>query len=81
MKILLLALGVVIGIAALAGRAEAQNYPWCAVLNTGDASYNCGFTTLEQCQATVSGIGGSCMANTTYNANATATPRNHWQNR
>jgi Protein of unknown function (DUF3551) len=79
MKILTLALGAVIGIAALAGRAEAQNYPWCAVLNTGDASYNCGFVTFQQCLATVSGIGGTCMVNTTYNP--AATPRPHWQNR
>ena len=75
MKILTLALGAVIGIAALAGPAEAQNYPWCAVLNTGDASYNCGFVSFEQCLATVRGIGGTCMVNTTYNP--AATPRPH----
>ncbi len=34
-------------------------YPWCANYG-GDASgsSNCGFLTLEQCRATVSGIGG-----------------------
>ena len=35
-------------------------YPWCAVYS-GDAggASNCGFSTLAQCRATVSGIGGS----------------------
>jgi hypothetical protein len=79
MKILPLALGAVIGLAALTGRAEAQNYPWCAVLNTGDAAYNCGFVSFEQCLATVRGIGGTCMVNTTYAP--AATPRPYWRNR
>jgi len=78
MKMLPLALGLAVGFTALAGRAEAQNYPWCAVLNTGDASYNCGFNTFEQCIATVRGIGGTCMVNTTYPG---ATPRPGWRNR
>ena len=79
MKTLTLALSAVIGIAALAGRAEAQNYPWCAVYDTGDATYNCGFVTFEQCLATVRGIGGTCMANTTYNP--AVSPRPRWHNR
>jgi hypothetical protein len=35
-------------------------YPWCAVYNgeAGGAS-NCGFLTIEQCRATVSGKAGS----------------------
>jgi Protein of unknown function (DUF3551) len=43
-------------------------YPWCAVYggNMGGAS-NCGFLTIEQCMATVSGIGGSCEPNQFYN--------------
>ena len=47
------------------GSAEIY-YPWCAVLDTGDAAYNCGFVTIEQCRATVSGIGGSCDPNPWY---------------
>ncbi len=31
---------------------------YCAVLNVGGTT--CGFTTFQQCMATVSGIGGSC---------------------
>lgn len=79
MKIVPLALGATIGIVALAGPAAAQNYPWCAVLDTGDASYNCGFVSFEQCMATVRGIGGTCMVNTTYTP--VATPRPRWPNR
>ncbi len=40
-------------------------YPWCA--NYGrDGGSNCGFSTFEQCMATVSGIGGSCDPNPFY---------------
>jgi len=48
--------------------AQAQNYPWCAHYGSpmGDGGTNCGFTTLQQCLATVSGIGGSCDRNTQY---------------
>jgi hypothetical protein len=77
MRHLPLALGVLIGVAGLAGRAEAQNYPWCAILTVGDAAYNCGFVSYDQCMATVRGIGGMCMVNNTYNANPPATPRRH----
>jgi hypothetical protein len=31
---------------------------------------NCGFSTLEQCRATVSGIGGSCEPNLFYPGSA-----------
>ena len=48
------------------GHAQTSPYRWCAVLNMGDAAYNCGFTTIEQCRATVSGIGGYCEINPFY---------------
>lgn len=49
-------------------------YPWCANYG-GDASgaSNCGFLTLEQCRATVSGIGGFCEHNQFYNPRPGAT--------
>jgi len=53
-------------------------YPWCAVYG-GDASgsSNCGFLTIEQCRATVSGIGGFCGPNQFYNPrNPAARARN-----
>ncbi|HET7167138.1 MAG TPA: DUF3551 domain-containing protein [Pseudolabrys sp.] len=43
-------------------------YRWCAVYG-GDAggASNCGFLTIEQCRANVSGIGGFCEPNQFYN--------------
>jgi hypothetical protein len=37
----------------------------------GDVAYNCGFDTREQCMASVSGIGGFCQPNNTYQAPST----------
>jgi Protein of unknown function (DUF3551) len=82
----------------LSTEALAQNtvafphdpYPWCAVYS-GDAggASNCGFLTIEQCRATVSGIGGFCEPNQFYNpgkpsrtpyrqAGAGAAAAGHW---
>jgi hypothetical protein len=36
----------------------ADPYKWCAVETSGGT--NCGFVTIEQCRATISGVGGSC---------------------
>ena len=65
MRLPALALAVSVACAASTG-AHAQNYPWCAVLNMGDNSYNCGFTTYQQCMVTISGIGGFCERNTQF---------------
>ena len=37
-------------------------YPWCAQYSGGEmgGGRNCGFSALEQCRVTVSGIGGFC---------------------
>jgi hypothetical protein len=46
-----------------AENTEAEGpYPWCADLGL-DLGINCGFATLEQCRAAISGIGGQCYAN------------------
>ncbi len=42
-----------------------STYPWCAQYR-GAGARNFGFSTLEQCRATVSGIGGYCEANPMY---------------
>jgi hypothetical protein len=51
-------------------------YPWCAVYGGrfGGAS-NCGFSTWNQCMATVSGIGGFCQRNSFYNPRPSARSR------
>ena len=68
MKLALSILGLLAATAAFGTRAEAQNYPWCAYYGGRGFSggTNCGFTTFEQCRATVSGIGGFCAQNTQY---------------
>jgi hypothetical protein len=49
------------------GPAAADPYRWCAVLGTtADLGTNCYFMTLEQCQATISGVGGFCTPNNFY---------------
>jgi len=51
----------------LARPAAAIEYPWCAQYSgMGDGGRNCGFSTVEQCTATVSGIGGFCEPNLFY---------------
>lgn len=75
----LVATGILVG--GSAGRAEAQDYPWCAHLSVGDESLNCGFVTLDQCKATVSGIGGFCAPNTTYRGPAWTSAPGHWARR
>ena len=42
--------------------AQAQNYPWCAEYGMQGTS-NCGFVTVEQCMAALSGNGGYCAQN------------------
>ena len=54
--------------------AAANEYPWCADYSIKGGATNCGFSTLEQCRATVSGIGGMCRRNLFY-AGAEDAPR------
>ncbi len=41
----------------------AREYPVCARLATNDFNPTCDFNTVQQCMATVSGIGGDCFMN------------------
>lgn len=59
--------GLLFATVGLGGSAQAQNYPWCAQYGNGmGGAMNCGFTSFQQCQADVSGIGGFCQRNNTY---------------
>ena len=51
-----------------ANALTCDNTRWCAQYS-GDAggATNSGFFTIEQCRATVSGIGGFCVPNQFYN--------------
>ena len=61
------ALIVIIAFSTAVRSAAAIEYPWCAQYGgMGDGGRNCGFSTLAQCMATVSGIGGVCERNLFY---------------
>jgi hypothetical protein len=57
--------------------SAAIEYPWCAQYSGGDdgGGRNCGFSTLEQCRATVSGVGGFCEPNLFYPTPARVSPQ------
>lgn len=77
MRMLVAALTGVVVLSA-ANPAAAVEYPWCADYNTPDGSTNCGFVTIEQCRAAISGVGGNCRRNLFYvgePAPMTAAPR------
>jgi hypothetical protein len=48
--------------------ARADPYKWCAVYGGGHmgGGTNCGFITLQQCMATIHGMGGWCEPNQFY---------------
>jgi Protein of unknown function (DUF3551) len=59
-----LALGAAIMLGTLgdATPARAQG-AWCAEYSGMDGGTNCGFYTLQQCRAAISGVGGTCSPN------------------
>jgi hypothetical protein len=78
MKISLAVLGLLLTTFAVAPRAQAQsNYLWCARYGTPYDDTSCGFTSFEQCMASVSGIGGFCERNDTYRPPLAAVPPRH----
>ncbi len=78
MKALLFAAALIAAAGALMSGAQAQNYPWCAVYGgRGGGGQNCGFSTFEQCMATLSGMGGFCNRNTQY-VPPPGPHRRHW---
>jgi hypothetical protein len=67
MKLLLFVLGISVCVVGIGTRAEAQNYPWCAIYSGfDDGGRNCGFTTFQQCMETARGMGSLCQPNTQY---------------
>jgi Protein of unknown function (DUF3551) len=68
MRFLLLILGICVGLTGVGNRAQAQNYPWCAIYGGGAAGggTNCGFVTFEQRMKTARGRGSLCQPNTQY---------------
>ena len=57
--------------AALAMPAAAREFPYCIRgCDFGAGAGDCSFSSLAQCQATASGRGASCAANSYFNAKA-----------
>lgn len=57
-------------------------YPWCANYDSrGFGGQNCGFSTWNQCMATVSGVGGFCVPNQFYNPGYASAGRVHKKRR
>jgi len=84
MKLSLFILGVFAALVCLEKPAAAQNSQWCAYYDFAfGGATNCGFSTFQQCLATVSGVGGpNCRRATAYAPHRTLlgaafrTPRN-----
>jgi hypothetical protein len=68
-------IAAIVSLLALATPVRAEiEYPWCAQYGgSSGGGRNCGFSTLEQCRETVSGIGGSCEPNLFYPGSASDT--------
>jgi len=50
-------------IAEVQPSAAREWYPWCAQYYDIRGITECTFNTFEQCQASISGIGGNCIQN------------------
>ena len=64
------ALAALIVLGVTPAKAEVE-YPWCALYGRfGTQATNCGFSTYQQCLATISGVGGYCARNPRYQGRA-----------
>jgi hypothetical protein len=64
MRVVLTGLIVLVANAAFAP-LSADPYTWCAIYSgkAGGGSWQCWFTSYEQCRATASGLGNFCIQN------------------
>jgi hypothetical protein len=54
---------------------SAYDYPWCALKGDRGGGQSCYFATREQCETTLSGIGGVCIHNPGYRGPHVRHPR------
>ena len=59
---LVLAIAALMNTTDLASAQSPNSYPWCSRGGRSSAN-NCYFTSKEQCQRTISGIGAFCLEN------------------
>jgi hypothetical protein len=65
-----------LGAIRAASAQSPYSYPYCSVSpQTSGSTSACYYASLEQCQATMSGIGGSCYPSPYYHREAVAPPR------
>ncbi len=69
MKALLFGVAIFAATAGIGTSAKAGEYPWCAEYSKGGGR-NCGFVSFDQCLATISGVGGFCSRNYSYQSSA-----------
>jgi hypothetical protein len=79
--LLVVAVATVALVADVRPGAARDWYPWCAQYADIRAITECAFTSFQQCQATLSGIGGSCVQNPRPAPGGPAGPRRDrpWQ--
>jgi len=67
-KFMLAMIMAVLATSLMPATGQADPYKWCAHYSgdDGGGGTNCGFVTIEQCRATISGIGGYCELNPFY---------------
>jgi uncharacterized protein DUF3551 len=53
---------LIVAIILIASPVQAQNLPWCAIMDN-DGNTQCNYYTEQQCLQTLSGIGGRCILN------------------
>ena len=58
-----------------ASPARAQEYAWCAVTSLSGGSPYCGYSTYDQCMASILGGGGYCQQNPRASAPAAGARR------
>ena len=76
MRVSILSLVILLACATSNG-AAADPYRWCAQYGGKGGATNCYFVTLEQCRATVSGVGGFCTPNGFYTGGGEPRLRRH----
>jgi hypothetical protein len=76
--IAMIGIATIVCVSGAATLAQAGiEYPWCAQYAGGPAGggRNCSFPTIEQCRATISGMGGFCEPNLFYPGSTSDTSR------
>ena len=68
-----------VGIIATALPAKAVDWPWCATTYGDSAVTTCGFASLQQCQAYISGMWGDCHPNARYRGERSPRRNDRWR--